>query len=113
MNELVRIMELAEGKGISLGSFDMSYFQVDLDDGFYDLSECTWRYEGEVDEDRNMSGVFTKIYPNVVIVKEGVVDFVSVLEAIESKSTNNHFDPHNYFEGFTVKDGKIEVHFAS
>lgn len=108
MKELVRIMQLASNKGITIGAMDISYFKVDLIDGKYDMSDLTWRYEGN-----NMSNTFTKVYPKAIIVKGGIVDFTSALEAIDPKSTNEYSDPHNYFEGFTVENGKIEVHFAS
>ena len=104
------IERLAREKGIVLPDDYMDWSWINLPDATYDLYETTWRREssGEV-------GDITTDKIARVEVRGTEVNLVDALAGVPSKLDNklDSYDPHVFFEGFSVHKNKLYINFGS
>ena len=106
------IEEEARQKGIYLGDDYMKYTEVTdstLKDDTYTLWHTTWYY---TKANNDISDVLTMPLGKVE-VKDNEVNLLQALKAVPSMDTRMTYDPHKFFEGFSIEDSKLHIHFGS
>lgn len=117
MKSIISTIRLAREKSIDISGLSNDQVSdsmlVNLPDGKYDLKETTWRHDIDEDGESQVGKVYDKTYHSGATVVDGCVDVHSILESVDGKRLREHYDPHIYFEGISVDDDVILVHFGS